>query len=85
MSTVHITKGSELVKGSPAEAVASTEMAVPRRRRRHQRGMTTAEYAVGTVAAVSFAGVLIKILTDPTVSKLILDIILWILKKIAGF
>lgn len=32
--------------------------------RRNQRGMTTAEYAVGTVSACSFAGVLFKILTS---------------------
>jgi hypothetical protein len=29
--------------------------------------MTTAEYAVGIVAAVAFAGVLLKVLTSPTV------------------
>ncbi|MFX4274008.1 DUF4244 domain-containing protein [Propionibacteriaceae bacterium Y1685] len=66
------------------ELITSSEVAVPRRRRR-QRGMTTAEYAVGTVAAVSFGGVLIKILTDPSVQRLILDIILWILKTVSGF
>lgn len=44
-------------------------------RMRDERGMTTAEYAVGTVAAASFAGVLIKILTDPTLQELILNLI----------
>ncbi len=29
-----------------------------------ERGMTTAEYAVGTVSACSFAGILYKILTS---------------------
>lgn len=33
-------------------------------RRRDERGMTTAEYAVGTVSACSFAGILYKILTS---------------------
>lgn len=50
-----------------------------------ERGMTTAEYAVGTVAAVSFAGVLIKIFTDPALQKLLWDLILWIIKLITGF
>jgi len=33
-------------------------------RDRDERGMTTAEYAVGTVSACSFAGILYKILTS---------------------
>ena len=33
-------------------------------RSRDERGMTTAEYAVGTVSACSFAGILYKILTS---------------------
>lgn len=32
-----------------------------------QRGMSTAEYAVGTIAAVAFAGILLKVVTSPTV------------------
>ncbi len=32
-------------------------------------GMNTAEYAVGTLAAVAFAGVLLKVLTSPTVQQ----------------
>ena len=38
-------------------------------------GMTTAEYAVGTVAACGFGGVLYKLLTSETVIKLLTDII----------
>jgi hypothetical protein len=37
--------------------------------------MTTAEYAVGTVAACGFGGVLYKILTSDAVMKLVTDII----------
>ncbi|MDX6298505.1 MAG: hypothetical protein QOI51_2362 [Nocardioidaceae bacterium] len=33
-------------------------------RSRGEKGMTTAEYAVGTVSACSFAGILYKILTS---------------------
>jgi hypothetical protein len=35
------------------------------RRSRGQRGMTTAEYAVGTVATVSFVGVILAIIGNP--------------------
>ena len=41
----------------------------------HDRGMSTAEYAVGTVAAAAFAGLLFKILTSPEVRRMLLTII----------
>ena len=41
------------------------------RRTRDERGMTTAEYAVGTVASCGFAGVLVKLLTEPWVQDLL--------------
>ncbi|WP_211116529.1 DUF4244 domain-containing protein [Glycomyces buryatensis] len=34
-----------------------------------ESGMSTAEYAVGTLAAVAFAGVLLKVLTSGTVQS----------------
>jgi hypothetical protein len=37
----------------------------------NDKGMTTAEYAVGTVAAAGLGGVLIKLLTSPEVRNLI--------------
>jgi hypothetical protein len=40
------------------------------RRTRDERGMTTAEYAVGTVASCGFAGVLVKLLSEPWVQGL---------------
>jgi hypothetical protein len=65
----------------------STELVAPalpattgRCRTRNQRGMTTAEYAVGTIAAASFAGILIKILTDPTIQATLLELLLTILR-----
>lgn len=42
---------------------------------RRDGGMTTAEYAVGTVAACGFGGVLYKLLTSDSVVKLLKDII----------
>jgi len=38
-------------------------------------GMTTAEYAVGTVAACGFAGLLLKLLTSQDVLSLLLKTI----------
>ena len=38
-------------------------------------GMTTAEYAVGTVAACGFGGVLYKLLTSDAVVNLLSDVI----------
>ena len=38
-------------------------------------GMTTAEYAVGTIAACGFGGILYKVLTSDEVTRLVKDII----------
>ena len=43
-------------------------------------GMSTAEYAVGTVAAVAFAGVLYKVVTAPAVQSALSAIITRALK-----
>jgi Protein of unknown function (DUF4244) len=58
----------------------ASEAAVPAGRRRLRQvasdaGMTTAEYAVGTVAACGFAGVLYKLLTSSTVVSLLTGIV----------
>ena len=41
----------------------------------NEAGMTTAEYAVGTVAACGFAGVLYKVVTSPTVLDVMKSVI----------
>lgn len=38
-------------------------------------GMTTAEYAVGTVAACGFGAVLYKVLTSPEVTRMLKDLV----------
>jgi len=43
--------------------------------RRHDDGMNTAEYAVGTLAAVAFAGLLLKVLTSDTVQNMLTAIV----------
>lgn len=50
-------------------------MAVVPRYVRDDSGMTTAEYAVGTVAAVGLAGILYKLLTSPEIQQLLWKII----------
>ncbi|GAA2092471.1 hypothetical protein GCM10009841_01450 [Microlunatus panaciterrae] len=76
------TPGTELVRVVPEGAGPCAGLAWWRNR--GQRGMTTAEYAVGTVAAVTFVGVLIKVLLDPSVYQLILKLILWVLRQFWG-
>jgi Protein of unknown function (DUF4244) len=49
--------------------------AIVRVLRRRDEGMTTAEYAVGTVAACGFGGVLYKLLTSDTVVNLLTDLV----------
>ncbi|MDX6198893.1 MAG: hypothetical protein QOJ79_2044 [Actinomycetota bacterium] len=40
-----------------------------------EAGMTTAEYAVGTVAACGFGGILYKVITSPEIVGLLRDVI----------
>ncbi|MFC4529765.1 DUF4244 domain-containing protein [Sphaerisporangium dianthi] len=65
--------------GVQASAWALVRMA----RLRAQAGMSTAEYAVGTIAACAFAGLLFKIVSSPEVRKMLSDLIGRAL-KIAG-
>lgn len=46
-----------------------------RRRVGSDEGMTTAEYAVGTVAACGFGGLLYQVLTSPEVRTMLRDLI----------
>jgi len=46
-----------------------------RRLHREDAGMTTAEYAVGTIAAVAFAGLLYKVITSGAVLQALSDIV----------
>jgi len=39
------------------------------------KGMSTAEYAVGTVAAAGFGGLLLKLLTSPDIQDLLFSTI----------
>ena len=50
-----------------------------------QRGMTTAEYAVGTVAIATGVGVLIKVLSDPKFQDALWVVIQALIKVVQGF
>jgi hypothetical protein len=49
--------------------------------RRSQRGMVSAEWAVGIVAAVAIAGVLLAVITSGQVQDALLKFLLWVIKS----
>lgn len=63
--------------GTAAEAVREGEhmRTVMARFMKEEEGLSTAEYAVGTVAAAGLGGVLIKLLTSPEVRDLIWNVL----------
>lgn len=44
-------------------------------KRRDEKGMTTAEYAVGTVATVSIVGVLLSIINNPEFRAFLMNLV----------
>jgi len=59
------------VRTAPARAVVRLQVLQADR----EAGMTTAEYAVGTVAACGFSGILYKVITSPEILGLITGVI----------
>lgn len=55
--------------------IVRTLSGLRRTRLQGQAGMSTAEYAVGTVAAVAFAGVLLKVVTSDAVQAALSGIV----------
>jgi hypothetical protein len=53
--------------------------------RRNQRGMVSAEWAVGIIAAVAIAGVLIGIVTSGPIHDALLDFILMVIRSFSDF
>jgi hypothetical protein len=50
-----------------------------------QRGMVSAEWAVGIIAAVAIAGVLLGIVTSGQVHDVLLRFILMVIRSFSGF
>ena len=75
----------EVVRASGSTAVAggASSRATPARRR-NQRGMVTAEWAVGIIAAAGLAGVLIIVVTHGAVRDALLQFILHVVHFISG-
>lgn len=48
--------------------------------RRGQRGMVSAEWAVGIVAAVAIAGVLLAVITSGPMKQALLKFLLWVIE-----
>jgi hypothetical protein len=73
---------SGLVEPVAADDVAAAEVerAESGLARRGQRGMVSAEWAVGIVAAVSIAGVLLAVITSGQVQDALLKFLLWVIK-----
>ena len=53
--------------------------------RRDQRGMVSAEWAVGIIAAVAIAGVLLGIVTSGPIHDALLKFILEVIHSFSGF
>ncbi len=53
--------------------------------RKGQRGMTTAEYAVGTVAVATGVGVLIKVISDPNFQQALWVLVKGVIAVVQGF
>ena len=65
-------RGLLTVRSAPALAAARLQTL---RNGDGEAGMTTAEYAVGTVAACGFSGVLYKVVTSPQVLDILKSVI----------
>ena len=49
--------------------------AITRHKASRERGMTTAEYAVGTIAACAFAGLLIKLVSSGSTLEMLTSVV----------
>jgi hypothetical protein len=93
MSQLVIKTGSDVVvpivqtgAAVQQEAVGGWELSEPIiavERDRNQRGMVTAEWAVGIIAAAGLAGVLIAVLTSGPVESALLKVILHFIEAVA--
>ena len=53
--------------------------------RPNQRGMVSAEWAVGIIAAVALAGVLIAVITNGPVQDALLKFVLQVIRSFSGY
>jgi hypothetical protein len=79
---VRDTRGGEMTNDISVDKGAVVEAAPSRR---DQRGMVSAEWAVGIIAAVAIAGVLLGIVTSGPIHDALLDFILMVIRSFSGF
>ena len=72
------------VQARLAEAAVRGTVGLRGRLHRDQRGMISAEWAVGIIAAVAIAGVLLSVVTSGPVEAGILKFILQVIKAFSG-
>jgi hypothetical protein len=87
MMTTHeagggVPRGAELT-GTVAAVLPAHSTGGPPARGRGERGMVSAEWAVGIIAAIGIAGVLLAVVTSGPVEKAILGFILSVIKAFA--
>ena len=73
---------TEAAQGTTQELEVSQHFH-PRRPTRDQRGLVTAEWAVGIIAAAGLAGVLIAVITSGPVQAALLKVILHFISAVA--
>ena len=71
--------------GGRKGSVEAAQVDVRSRRSRNQRGMVSAEWAVGIIAAVAIAGVLLAIVTSGEVEKTLLNFILMVIRSFSDY
>lgn len=74
MELALVADGGEDIAGDPGQVVAC----------RDQRGMVSAEWAVGIIAAIGIAGVLIAVVTNGAVQDALLGFILKLINSFSG-
>ena len=77
--------GAERVRSAERAPVVEWAPSVPAAGRRTERGMVSAEWAVGIVAAVAIAGVLLAVVTSGAVKAALLGIVLKVLSTFLKF
>jgi hypothetical protein len=75
-------RGPETVEQPGDERVPPTRISMSRRM--CERGMVTAEWAIGVIAAVSLAGLLLALVLHGPLKDLISNIVISIIKHVAG-
>ncbi len=70
---------AQLELGSEVQPAGATALAV-----RDERGMVSAEWAVGILAAIAIAGVLLAVVTNGAVQDALLKFILHVIHSFSG-